>query len=45
VVIYEYPNMEALRAWRADPAYVKVRHVGEKYGKYNTFAVEGTTSP
>ena len=45
VVIYEYPSMEALRAWRTDPAYVQVRHVGEKYAKYNTFAVEGTTSP
>ena len=41
VVIYEYPSMEALRAWRNDPAYVQVRHVGEKYAKYNTFAVEG----
>lgn len=41
VVIYEYPSMEALRAWRNDPAYVQVRHAGEKYAKYNTFAVEG----
>ena len=40
VVIYMYPSMEALQAWRNDPAYVQVRHVGEKYAKYNTFAVE-----
>ncbi|HUN46096.1 MAG TPA: DUF1330 domain-containing protein [Stellaceae bacterium] len=41
VVIYMYPNMEALHAWRNDPAYVQVRHVGEKYAEYHTFAVEG----
>jgi uncharacterized protein (DUF1330 family) len=41
VVIYMYPNMEALWAWRNDPAYAKVRAVGERYAKYNTFAVEG----
>src|ERR1700751_2501362 len=45
VVIYKYPSMEALRAWRNDPAYVQVRHAGEKYAKYNTFAVEGISSP
>jgi uncharacterized protein (DUF1330 family) len=41
VVIYMYPSLEALQAWRNDPEYVKVRHVGEKYAKYRTFAVEG----
>ena len=41
VVIYMYPSMEALQAWRNDPAYVQVRHVGEKYATYHTFAVEG----
>jgi uncharacterized protein (DUF1330 family) len=45
VVIYKYPSMEALRAWRNDPAYVQVRRAGEKYAKYNTFAVEGISSP
>jgi len=45
VVIYRYPSMEALRAWRDDQAYVQVRHTGEKYAKYNTFAVEGVSSP
>jgi uncharacterized protein (DUF1330 family) len=42
VVIYMYPNMEALQAWRNDPAYVQVRRAGEKYAKYHTFAVEGS---
>src|SRR5690242_1655178 len=41
VVIYMYPSMEALQAWRNDPAYVEVRRIGEKYAKYHTFAVEG----
>ena len=41
VVIYMYPSMEALHAWRNDPEYVQVRRVGEKYAKYHTFAVEG----
>lgn len=41
VVIYMYPSMEALHAWRNDPEYVQVRRSGEKYAKYHTFAVEG----
>jgi len=41
VVIYMYPSMEALQAWRHDPEYVQVRRVGEKYASYDTFAVEG----
>src|SRR5215469_17103257 len=38
VVIYVYPSMDALHAWRNDPEYVHVREVGEKYAKYHTFA-------
>ncbi len=41
VVIYRYPSMDAVYAWRHDPAYETVRAVGEKYAKYRTFAVEG----
>jgi uncharacterized protein (DUF1330 family) len=41
VVIYMYPSIEALQAWRNDPAYVQVRAIGEKYATYHTFAVEG----
>ena len=44
VVIYMYPSMDALRAWRNDPAYVQVRAVGEKYATYHTFAVEGAAT-
>src|SRR5215467_9941938 len=41
VVIYMYPSLEALHAWRNDPAYVQVPRVGEKYANCRTFAVEG----
>jgi uncharacterized protein (DUF1330 family) len=41
VIIYMYPSLEALQAWRSDPAYVQVRRIGEKYATYRTFAVEG----
>ena len=41
VVVYVYPSMDALQAWRNDPEYAQVRRVGEKYAKYHTFAVEG----
>jgi len=41
VIIYMYPSLEALEAWRSDPAYVQVRRIGEKYATYRTFAVEG----
>jgi uncharacterized protein (DUF1330 family) len=41
VVIYQYPSVDAVRAWRNDPAYEQVRKIGEKYAKYRTFAVEG----
>lgn len=41
VVIYMYPSIDAVRAWRSDPGYEQVRKVGEKYAKDRTFAVEG----
>jgi len=41
VVIYRYPSVDAVLAWRHDPAYEHVREIGEKYAKYRTFAVEG----
>src|SRR5215471_13380629 len=42
VVIYMYPSMEALQAWRNDPAYLQVRAIGERYATYHTFAVAGS---
>ena len=45
VVIYRYPDADAVLAWRHDPAYEAVRAVGEKYAAYHTFAVQGAPSP
>lgn len=41
VVIYRYPSVDAVHAWRNDPAYEEVRKIGEKYATYRTFAIEG----
>ena len=41
VVIYMYPSIDAVHAWRNDPEYEQVRKIGEKYAKYRTFAVQG----
>ena len=43
VVIYRYPSIDAVHAWRNDPAYEQVRKVGEQYAKYRTFAVVGVS--
>ena len=43
VVVYRYPSADAVHAWRTDPAYEKVRKVGEEYAKYRTFAVVGVS--
>ncbi|HKV54799.1 MAG TPA: DUF1330 domain-containing protein [Candidatus Binataceae bacterium] len=40
VVVYQYPSMEAVQAWRHDPQYQQVRKVGERYATYRTFAVQ-----
>jgi uncharacterized protein (DUF1330 family) len=44
VVIYRYPSVDAVYAWRHDTAYEAVREIGEKYAKYRTFAVEGISN-
>jgi hypothetical protein len=33
--------MEKTQAWRANPEYVELRKVGEKYAKFRSFAVDG----
>lgn len=43
VVIYRYPSIDAVHAWRNDPAYETARKVGERYARYHTFAVEGVS--
>jgi uncharacterized protein (DUF1330 family) len=41
VVVQVWDSMEKIRAWRANPEYVELRKVGEKYAKFRSFAVEG----
>ena len=41
VVVQVWDSMEKIRAWRANPEYVEIRKVGEKYAKFRSFAVDG----
>ena len=41
VVVQVWESMEKIRAWRANPEYVELRKVGEKYAKFRSFAVDG----
>ena len=41
VVVQVWDSMEKIRAWRANPEYVELRRVGEKYAKFRSFAVDG----
>ena len=41
VVIQVWDSMEKIRTWRANPEYVELRKVGEKYAKFRSFAVDG----
>ena len=40
-VVQVWDSMEKIRAWRANPEYVELRKVGEKYAKFRSFAVDG----
>ena len=41
VVVQVWDSMEKIRAWRANPEFVELRKVGEKYAKFRSFAVDG----
>jgi uncharacterized protein (DUF1330 family) len=41
VVVQVWDSMEKIRASRANPEYVELRKVGEKYAKFRSFAVDG----
>ena len=41
VVVQIWDSMEKMRAWRANPEYIELRKVGEKYAKFRSFAVDG----
>lgn len=41
VTVQVWDSMEKIRAWRADPAYIALRKIGDKYAKYHSYAVDG----
>jgi uncharacterized protein (DUF1330 family) len=41
VVVQVWDSMDKIEAWRANPEYVELRKVGEKYAKFRSFAVDG----
>jgi uncharacterized protein (DUF1330 family) len=40
-VVQVWDSMEKIQAWRANPEYVALRKIGEKYAKFRSFAVDG----
>ncbi len=36
-----WDSMEKIQAWRANPEYIELRKIGDKYAKFRSFAVEG----
>jgi uncharacterized protein (DUF1330 family) len=41
VTVQVWDSMEKIQAWRADPAYIALRKIGDKYAKYHSYAVDG----
>jgi uncharacterized protein (DUF1330 family) len=41
VTVQVWDSMEKIKAWRADPAYIALRKIGDKYAKFHSFAVDG----
>src|SRR5712692_3654357 len=40
-VVQLWDSMEKIKAWRANPEYIELRKIGDKYAKFRSFAVEG----
>jgi uncharacterized protein (DUF1330 family) len=41
VTVQVWDSMEKIQAWRADPAYIALRKIADKYAKFHSFAVDG----
>jgi uncharacterized protein (DUF1330 family) len=39
--VLAWDSMEKIKAWRANPDYIELRKIGEKYAKFRAFAIEG----
>ena len=41
IVVQVWDSMDKIKAWRAEPAYIDLRKIGDKYAKFHSYAVEG----
>jgi uncharacterized protein (DUF1330 family) len=41
VTVQVWDSTDKINAWRADPAYIALRKIGDKYAKFHSFAVDG----
>jgi len=41
IVVQAWDGIEKIQAWRAEPEYLELRKIGDKYAKFRSFAVEG----
>ena len=40
-VVQVWDSMEKIQAWRANPEFIELRKVGDKYAKFRSYAIEG----
>jgi uncharacterized protein (DUF1330 family) len=43
VTVQVWDSMERIQAWRADPAYIALRKIGDKYAKFHSYSVDGVS--
>jgi len=43
VTVQVWDSIEKIKAWRADPAYIALRKIGEQYTKFESYAVDGVS--
>jgi len=41
VAIQQWDSVDKIKAWRASAEYKKAREIGDKYGKFRAYAIEG----
>jgi uncharacterized protein (DUF1330 family) len=40
-VVQVWDSLEKIQAWRANPEFVELRKIGDKYAKFRSYAIEG----
>ena len=43
VAINQFDSIEAVQAWRSSAQYKDARKIGDKYGKFRSFAIQGVS--